>query len=186
MKTLLIILFATFTGISIMAQNMEHSALQKDTTAAVRKDTLVKDILTQEPMLLGYCNRQAFKDTSFSWWFNSVYDMYEVDSVTAQKMAGMLGNLNITVVMGTWCSDSRREVPRFFRILDSMKFPQEKVTIITVGRNLKGMGSETDSLDIESVPTFIFYKNGKEIGRIVESPKVSLEKDMLKILYKKI
>lgn len=177
MKTLLIILLVIFSGISIMAQN-------KDTTAFVKKDTLVKDILTQEPMLLGYCTRQAFNDTSFSWWFKSVYDMYEVDSVTTQKMAGRLDSLDITIVMGTWCSDSRREVPRFFKILDSMKFPEKNVTIITVGRNLKGMGTETDSLDIERVPTFIFYKNGKELGRIIESPKVSLEKDMLNILDK--
>ncbi len=178
MKTLLIILFVIFAGISIMAQN-------KDTTASAKKDTLVKDVLTQEPMLLGYCTREAFKDTSFSWWWNSLYDMYEVDSVTTQKMAGKLDSVDITVVMGTWCSDSRREVPRFFKILDSIKYPQNKITIITVGRNLKGMSDETDSLDIERIPTIIFYKDGKELGRIVESPKVSLEKDMLKILDKK-
>ena len=150
--------------------------------AAAKKDTLVKDIMSQQPMLLGYCNRQAFKDTSFSWWFNSVYDMYEVDSATTQKIADKLNGVNITVVMGTWCSDSRREVPRLFRILDSLKYPSDDVEIITVGRNLKGMGSETDSLKIEKVPTIIFYKNGAELGRIEESPKVSLEKDMLKIL----
>lgn len=178
MKTLVIILFVIFTGISIMAQD-------KVNTVPVKKDTLVKDVLTQEPMLLGYCNKEAFKDTSFSWWYNSVYDMYEVDSLTTQKIADKLNGVNITIVMGTWCSDSRREVPRFFRILNYMKYPTDSVTIIAVGRNLKGMDGETDSLNIEKVPTIIFYKNGTELGRIVESPKVSLEKDMLEILDKK-
>jgi hypothetical protein len=39
-----------------------------------------------------------------------------------------------------------------------------------------------DGFDITNVPTFIFYRNGKEINRIVESPVISLEKDMLSIL----
>jgi len=37
-------------------------------------------------------------------------------------------------------------------------------------------------LNITNIPTFIFYKNGKEMHRIVESPMESLEKDMLKII----
>jgi hypothetical protein len=32
------------------------------------------------------------------------------------------------------------------------------------------------------VPTIIFYENGKELGRIVESPEKTLETDILKIL----
>jgi hypothetical protein len=37
-------------------------------------------------------------------------------------------------------------------------------------------------LNIFKVPTFIFYKDGKEIGRYVEYARVSLEKDILKIV----
>ena len=45
-----------------------------------------------------------------------------------------------------------------------------------------GLLNETEGLNIEKVPTFIFYKNGIEIGRIIESPEKSIEKDFLKIL----
>ncbi|MEJ2614863.1 MAG: hypothetical protein P8Z35_07895 [Ignavibacteriaceae bacterium] len=37
-------------------------------------------------------------------------------------------------------------------------------------------------MKIELVPTIIFYKDEKELGRIVETPNDSLEKDILKIL----
>jgi len=50
-------------------------------------------------MLLGYCNRHAFQDTSFSWWFNSVYDMYEIDSTTALSFKDKLDDIKITIVM---------------------------------------------------------------------------------------
>ncbi|MEM1407485.1 MAG: hypothetical protein AAGG59_11970, partial [Bacteroidota bacterium] len=43
-------------------------------------------------------------------------------------------------------------------------------------------GREESGQNIHRVPTFIFHKNGEEIGRIVESPKESLEVDMLKIV----
>ncbi len=172
MKTIIIFLLISFAGIPLMAQ---------DSTETM-KDTIVTDVLSQEPMLLGYTDRKAFQDTSFSWWFNSVYDTYKVDTAAVQNLADSLKDVKITIVMGTWCSDSRREVPKFFKILDKIKYPSSDVTIITVGRDRKGRGEETKGLDIELVPTFIFYKNGKELGRIVESPKVSLEKDMEKIL----
>jgi hypothetical protein len=32
------------------------------------------------------------------------------------------------------------------------------------------------------VPTYILYKGKKEIGRIIDAPKESFEKDLLKIL----
>ena len=175
MRTLMLLIFVSAFSVLAAAQT-------GDTAATVAKDTLTKDVLSGNPMLLGYCNREAFKDTTFSWWFNSIYDIYNVDTLTAEKLAGKLKNVNIEIVMGTWCSDSRREVPRFFKILDYLKYPSDSVKIIAVGRDKKGRADETKNLDIELVPTFIFYRDGKELGRIVESPKVSLEKDMAKIL----
>ena len=41
---------------------------------------------------------------------------------------------------------------------------------------------EAKGLNIHRVPTFIFYKDAKEIGRFVERVRESLEKDMLKIV----
>ena len=38
-----------------------------------------------------------------------------------------------------------------------------------------------EGMDIQYVPTIILFKNGEELGRIVESPVETLEKDLLKI-----
>ena len=167
MKNIFLLSFFLILGIKAMAQN---------------KDTVVTDILSGRPMLLGVCNREALKDTSFYWWFESEYDLYNVDTTSLEKLSGKMNDIKITVVMGTWCSDSRREVPRLFKILDFLKYPSNNVHMIMVGRDRKGKGNEADSLDIERVPTIIFYRGGKELGRIIESPTVTLEKDMLKII----
>jgi hypothetical protein len=40
-----------------------------------------------------------------------------------------------------------------------------------------------EELKVERVPTFIFYRDGKEIGRIIENPKTSLIEDFLEIVF---
>ncbi len=69
-----------------------------------------------------------------------------------------------------------------FKILDEVHYPKDSVKIYTVDRGLHGYKGDVKPFDVERVPEFIFYRDGKEIGRIVESPKETLEKDMLKIL----
>lgn len=61
--------------------------------------------------------------------------------------------------MGTWCGDSKREVPKLYKILEA-------------------------SLNIHRVPTVIFYKDGKEVNRIVEHPIKTFEEDIQNIITK--
>ncbi|HKI77409.1 MAG TPA: hypothetical protein VKA26_02590 [Ignavibacteriaceae bacterium] len=170
MKKLFIVLFCLIS-INLLAQQ--------------EVNYLTKDSSTGKPMLLGYCTRDAFNDSSFSWWYNSEYNMYEVDSTALQNAAEELNDKIITIVMGTWCSDSRSEVPKFYKILDYLNYPTDSVKLIMVGRNKKGKNGEVKDLDIQRVPTFIFYDHNKEIGRIIEYPEESLDRDMMKILGNK-
>jgi len=149
---------------------------------AQKFNTITIDEKTDKPMLMGYTTLEAFSDTSFSWWWNSEYNMYDVDSMNVEELKVKLEDVDIKIVMGTWCSDSRTEVPHFYKILDEIKYPEEKVTLINVNREKQGLENEVEGLDINFVPTFIFYKEGEEIGRIIEMPYETLEKDMLEIV----
>jgi len=88
----------------------------------------------------------------------------------------------IIIILGTWCSDSRREVPRVVKILDFINFPKDKLFFIAVDRNIKGLYDEIDGLEIKYVPTVIVYEGGKEIGHIIENPTVTLEKDFIEVV----
>lgn len=143
---------------------------------------VIKDEESGKPMLVGPCTREAFSDTSFSWWFNSGYKMYHPDSLTVNDIKQNLDGVTVTVILGTWCSDSREQVPNFFKIMDEANYPENKITMICVDRDKKSTSGEADSLKIELVPTFIFYRNSKELGRIEESPKQTLEEDINTIL----
>jgi thiol-disulfide isomerase/thioredoxin len=146
------------------------------------KNKLIVDESSGKQMLIGICDRTAFTDTNFAWWFNPEYNNYNVDSVFLKQAGHKLNDYDIIVVMGSWCSDSRREMPRLIKILDKLNYNQQKLKLICVNRKREWPEGAIENLDIKLVPTIIFYEMGMEKGRIVESPKETLEKDILKIV----
>ncbi|MDA9204266.1 thioredoxin family protein [Gammaproteobacteria bacterium] len=90
--------------------------------------------------------------------------------------------VEIYMLFGTWCHDSKREVPRLLSLLNKLDVPENQINLI--GLNFKKNDSQDrgKKFQIKKTPTFVFLRNQKEIGRIVEMPEISLEADLLKIL----
>lgn len=139
-------------------------------------------ILDKDGNLVGIANKDYFLVEPFNEWFLTNYNAYEVDPATVESLKPLLENVKIKVFMGTWCGDSQDQTPVLYKILDSTNFNFDELQLITVNKNKKTPDSLEVGLDIERVPTFIFYKEGKEIGRFVEYPRESVEVDMLKIV----
>ncbi len=142
----------------------------------------VKDDISDTWMIVGTSTREAYKDSNFAEWFNYEYTNYEIDASVIRNFKSNFENKVILIVLGTWCSDSRREVPRLLKILDFVKFPKDKTYFINVDRDKKSAMSEEEGLDITYVPTIVVYENGKELGRIIETPQFSLEEDLLRLV----
>ncbi|WP_435253677.1 thioredoxin family protein [Tenacibaculum sp. A30] len=134
--------------------------------------------------LVGIATKQDFQQEPYgSEWFNDFYSYYETDKNTVEQLKPYLKDIKIKAFMGTWCGDSQRDVPNFYKILDEADFNYKNLELVTVNRQKKANGLE-EGFDITHVPTFIFYKEGKEIGRFVEHAldDSSVEEDFLKIL----
>ena len=85
--------------------------------------------------------------------------------------------------MGTLCSDSKREVPRFFKVLKYCGLKTKNVKMVAVDKSKESGITEFDQFETVFVPTFIFLdKTGKEMGRIIESPSKTIEYDLMKII----
>jgi hypothetical protein len=124
------------------------------------------------------------------------YFEYEPDAETVSALEDGMFDVDIKIVLGTWCGDSKREVPRLWKILEQIGYPADEVEMYAVGsaRFTVKMGVKQELLDwsaavkkyygSEYVATFIFYRDGEEIGRIVEKPEGALEEDILKIVSK--
>lgn len=140
------------------------------------------DLKTQKEILIGLCNRDGLKAGDFGQHYQVEYGSYKPEVMISDKIKLKLNKITITVVMGAWCGDSKEQVPRFFKLMDKVEYDSSKITIYCVDRDKKTEKGETDNMGITLVPTFIIYRDGVEIGRIIETPKVSLEADLLEIL----
>ncbi len=140
-------------------------------------------------ILIGYGNREGMEQQPFSQWFEKEYNAYQPDDSLLKTLKGThLSDMNITIVLGTWCPDSRREVPRFFKVADILNIPDDHIKIIYVDRDKTAPGIDLTGLHIERVPTFIFTLYGKEVGRIIETPHGSMEeefKELCKVIHSK-
>ncbi|HEY4875103.1 MAG TPA: hypothetical protein VIH86_05995, partial [Puia sp.] len=151
-----------------------HSSLNKESTDA-----------NGNPMLIGRCTEERLQQTPFNSWFVKNYNDYSVDTITAKKIKPGLQQKQVKIFMGTWCGDSRREVPRMFKILNYCGVKSSQIELIMLNDfdsvYKQSPNHEERGMNIHRVPDFIVFDNKKEIGRIVESPIVSLEKDLDKI-----
>jgi thiol-disulfide isomerase/thioredoxin len=141
------------------------------------------DYYEQTSWLLGYFEPGMMRREPHAAWFMSGFDSYTPSPEALNILMDLpKDDLTIKIILGSWCPDSRREVPRFMKILDLWKFPADKVTFIGTDVNKVSPIGDFESLDIQRVPTFIIYKNNSEAGRIIEVPKTSLEQDIVNIL----
>ncbi|MBK5208260.1 MAG: thioredoxin family protein [Flavobacteriaceae bacterium] len=148
-------------------------------SAQKNEATAVKD---SSGNLIGIANKESFLAEPFNAWFTPNYDAYETDKQAIEKLKPLLKEVSIKAFMGTWCEDSQDQTPVLYKILDETDFNYDNLELITVNRSKSTPDNLQEGFNIERVPTFIVYKNDKEIGRFVEFPRESVEADLLKIV----
>jgi hypothetical protein len=113
------------------------------------------------------------------------YDAFKPDPDLISETKAKLGNdLRIDVYLGLWCPDSRNNVPPFLKLLDELGAPVNVQYFAVQRKPSSSIKYYVDSVLVERVPTFIFYRGDKEIGRIIENPKTGLLEDMRQIITK--
>jgi hypothetical protein len=93
----------------------------------------------------------------------------DVDPATAADLAHVPPGAEVTVYLGTWCSDSRHALSRLWRALDEAGGMVDfRLDYIAVDRDKKQPAELVEGSDLRYVPTFIVRRDGVEVGRIVE------------------
>ena len=108
---------------------------------------------------------------------------YKPKKKYCRQLQSLWQGVQIRVIGGNWCSDTRREVPRLLKVLDESGFPSRAFEYYRVNREKKPADSGfVCEVTIQSVPAIYVLRNGKTVGKIEETPKRTLESDLLKIL----
>lgn len=113
------------------------------------------------------------------------YDKFEPAADMVDALKTKLGpDMKIDVYLGLWCPDSRNNVPAFIKLLDRLG-TGVPVRYFGVPRKAnKDVKYYVEEMNVEKVPSFIFYRDGKEIGRIIENPKSGMIEDIMDIVFK--
>ena len=168
MKRILILLLIISSYLTVSAQEV------------VNKVILNSDYDLE--LFIGKVNEEGLSNYKVFNYADEYYEEYKVKEELLNELKSLSKGVKTLVIFGSWCGDSRANVPAFQKIVNLSGMDKSKVEYIAVDVDKTG-GDIIDisEYNIEYVPTFIFFKNGKEIGRIVENPEDSLEEDMLKI-----
>lgn len=162
---------------------MRHTALWFSLAAALLASCAHTGAQREEHIARGWMERSALFGPEYQA-FRTTYDTVRLGKPFVEMVKSVSSGVETIVFLGTWCPDSRREVPRFLKLADEAGVPPESIRLYGLDRTKKSNDGLTDQYAIVLVPTFVFMKGGKELGRIVERPQATIEQDMVTILAK--
>ena len=111
--------------------------------------------------------------------FQENFDQYEV----LEDAAKIPADVSVLIFFGTWCHDSQREVPQNAENFGGCwVFTEDSLKMVTLDYSKTDPEGLAVANAVEFTPTFIFFRQQKEIGRIVERPASTLEEAMSELL----
>jgi hypothetical protein len=116
--------------------------------------------------------------------WKQIYDAYTPDAVLIESLKNKASELKADVYFGYWCDDSKNNVPVFLKIIDTINVPEFKVNFYEVDKKATtDQKYYVEDMMVEKVPTFIFYVNDFEMGRIVENPRNTILQDIMLMVF---
>lgn len=171
-----ILAFLTYCGTT---NNAPTTLVAEETPESIETNT------SQQNMLIGEFKKEDLQEGPYASWFNSGYENFKPSQEAMETIKKNISEYEIVAFMGTWCPDSRREIPHFYKILDEAGYDLSKLTMIGVDKSKSTPDKIEKEYNVERVPTFIFMKDGKEVNRFVEYAQETLDKDIAKIVSEK-
>lgn len=129
--------------------------------------------------LRGYYSKEEFIRQCH--WKKPIAEKYKPEQAYMDSLRTIKDSVDLKLFLGTWCSDSRKWVARFWKIQPQL--PVRKIEIVSVDTTKIDEKGQMKFWKVDSLPTFLFLLNNKEVGRLVEKPyKKKLERHLWRIL----
>ncbi|HKI86761.1 MAG TPA: hypothetical protein VKA53_08440 [Thermoanaerobaculia bacterium] len=134
-----------------------------------------------KPVVVGHLSRREIEKLVPDWVGAEV--TYRPFPSTARKLTTVKPGAEVTVYLGTWCSDSRREVSRLWRALDEVGDDVPfTIRYFGIDHGIHRPSALVKRAHIVRVPTIVVERGGHEVGRIVEVSPHGIENDLLALL----
>ena len=133
-----------------------------------------------QEILVGKIQRSELQKGTYGKWFNENYKDYPIEQETISGIKNLINDYTVNIVMGTWCGDSREQVPALFKVLDAAGF-KGNVNMYCVPRKYKDY-KPTQIFNLKRVPTIWLSNKDKQLPQFIEYPMQSIEKDLLAMI----
>ena len=140
----------------------------------------VVSCLAAEEELTGPVTREILFEKFPEW--QAVAAAYQPRPDCVDKLRAFGREVRVEIYLGTWCSDSQAHVNEFFKVLEMADSPLFRVSCTAIPQDKDKRAPFYQGKDIVKLPTFCVFVDGREIGRIVETPERSVEEDLVRIL----
>jgi hypothetical protein len=118
--------------------------------------------------------------------WRSRMNKYKPEAQTVAALKRVEPDTTLIIAAGTWCGDSKHYVPELLRALHEAGNPHLHIKVIGIANKFAEPVEFIKAHEIKKVPTIIVERNGKEIGRITESPvSKTMEDDLVAIFANK-
>lgn len=118
--------------------------------------------------------------------WRTLMDKYQPDARAVTALKQSRSDTTIIIAAGTWCGDSKHYVPQLLRALHEAGNRHLQIKLVGIANKFVEPADFVKQRDIKKVPTVIVERNGREIGRIVETPVAkTMEEDLAAILADK-
>lgn len=144
---------------------------------------IVHDEDRQKDILVGELTMDGIMGSVFGEYYFAEFDPYQPDKQIIKSLVlNLAPDFQYTIVLGTWCGDSKREVPRMLKVLTEAGIELDDIKLYAVDFSKEASDTPVGTLNIQKVPTLIVFRDNLEIGRIIETPVKSIEEDVLGII----
>jgi thiol-disulfide isomerase/thioredoxin len=137
-------------------------------------------VLRGSTEMLGPVTRESVLKNNPDW--HAVVSAYNPKPGSIEALRTVSEDVTVEVYFGTWCPDSKAHVSEFFKVLDLADNPHLRAVYTAVPRDRAQRVPYYGMREVERLPAFLVFVDGREIGRIVETPEKSVEEDLVQIL----
>lgn len=150
---------------------------------AAQEHDVYAEVPREAFQLLGPTSRQQLMATPHQIWLQKGYEAYQPNEAQMAALAGAaVEGLEFWLFIGTWCSDTRQQLPALLKVLDGAGVTEDNLHWVAVDEAKQDPDGLHAKWQITLAPTLIVLKGGQEAGRIQEAPAGTWEEHLVRVL----
>ncbi|MDO8897155.1 MAG: thioredoxin family protein, partial [Bacteroidales bacterium] len=95
-------------------------------------NNVITDPVRNREVLIDILDRDGLQTGEMGVNYADFYESYVSKNEIIESLKTMVQDVNVTIVLASWCGDSKQQVPAFLKVLDQIGFNENNLLMIGV------------------------------------------------------